>query len=227
MKTFLQGATGRLGQEIVIMAKSLDLNLVPLKRDESVSDVAEPLHIIDVSHPEGTKSLVKGLMSRPNSFLKGIVIGTTGFQESQKEELQAFSELFPVCLAPNFSLGVLFLRSLFQGETASGKKKCNLWKEFGLQAKMTETHHIHKKDAPSGTAKLFMKDLGITEVTSKRIGETFGVHEIVFSSEREEIKISHETFDRSIYAEGAIKTIQAFETRRFAPGLYELSDIIL
>jgi 4-hydroxy-tetrahydrodipicolinate reductase len=74
----------------------------------------------------------------------GLVIGTTGLKDKQKQSIKAASRSIPIVLAPNMSLGVnlLFKLSLLAAET--------LGKEYRVE--IVDVHHIHKKDSPSGTA---------------------------------------------------------------------------
>jgi 4-hydroxy-tetrahydrodipicolinate reductase len=83
-----------------------------------------------------------------------------------------------------------------------------------------ETHHIHKKDAPSGTAKSLANkiDFNHKEIQSIREGTVFGIHEIVFENEYEKIVVKHEVKDHNIFAIGCLKFVQNISI--LSKGLY-------
>ena len=75
--------------------------------------------------------------------------------------------------------------------------------------KIHEVHHIHKKDAPSGTALSWKEWLAKdAEVTSAREGDINGIHELTVTTETEEITLKHNALDRSLFAEGAIWAVE-------------------
>ncbi|HBQ58314.1 MAG TPA: hypothetical protein DD671_01445, partial [Balneolaceae bacterium] len=66
-------------------------------------------------------------------------------------------------------------------------------------------HHVHKKDAPSGTALSWKEWLDKeAEVTSAREGDVKGIHELTVKTGTEEITLKHKALDRALFAEGAI-----------------------
>jgi 4-hydroxy-tetrahydrodipicolinate reductase len=106
-------------------------------------------------------------------------------------------------LATNFSLGMNIIRHSIK--TISAGSEILDDPTFHIH----EVHHIHKKDAPSGTALSWKEWLGQdVEVTSAREGDINGIHELTLKTEREKITLKHEALDRSIFAEGAIWTAE-------------------
>ena len=94
---------------------------------------------------------------------------------------------------------------------------------------MEEIHHIHKLDAPSGTAKsigVLIEDyLGVKpEIGSQRIGEVPGTHTAEFLSEVDKLTFTHEAFSRQGFAEGAVDAALLTET---VTGVHEFKDLIL
>jgi 4-hydroxy-tetrahydrodipicolinate reductase len=73
------------------------------------------------------------------------------------------------------------------------------------EIKLHEIHHIHKKDAPSGTALTWEKLLGRDiDISSERIGDVVGTHQLTVSTATESIYLEHKALDRGIFADGAV-----------------------
>ena len=90
-------------------------------------------------------------------------------------------------------------------------------------------HHVHKLDAPSGTAKvlasLVKSGLGTTpDITSIREGDVPGTHIVKFKSDVDKIKISHEAFSREGFAEGAVVAATMTEDVK---GVHEFKELLL
>ena len=129
--------------------------------------------------------------------------GSTGFEWPQDLDDQVKAANTKWVLATNFSLGMNIIRhsikKISEGSSILKKPSFNIH----------EIHHVHKKDAPSGTALSWKEWLDKeVEVTSAREGDVNGIHELTLSTAREEITLKHEALDRSIFAEGAIWTAE-------------------
>lgn len=125
--------------------------------------------------------------------------GSTGFAwpEDLNERVKAAGTKW--VLANNFSLGMNLIRNAIKVLSAGSDGLKN--PEFHIH----EVHHIHKKDAPSGTAISWKNWLDQpVEITSAREGDVNGIHELTISTATEKITLKHEALDRSIFAEGAI-----------------------
>lgn len=199
------GGKGRLGSLIV---EELVKHQIPhhlIDRSMDLSPLSSSSVIIDVSSPEGTIELLKKLQTV--SIHPGLVIGTTG-SAVPLAQLQAYAtERASVAYTANFSVGVDMLSHMFKSVAP------NYWSQISL----TDLHHIHKKDAPSGTAKRLASVIEqhahhTVDIQSIREGDNFGFHEIVLESEGEVIKISHQAKDRRLFAIGAIRYYQAIQT---------------
>ncbi len=154
---------------------------------------------------------------------KAAVIGTTGWNDICSEVIGAFEEHgTPMIHTSNFSLGV---NAFF----AAVIRTCQVLKDRGYVPEIEEIHHIHKLDAPSGTAKtlaaLVMKHMGVKpEITSRREGEIPGIHTIEFRCGCDRLVFTHEAFSRRGFAEGAVLAAQLTEK---LTGVHEFLDVIL
>lgn len=102
-------------------------------------------------------------------------------------------------LASNFSLGMNIIRRSIQ--TISAGSEILDQPSFHIH----EVHHVHKKDAPSGTALSWKEWLDKeAEITSERKGDVKGIHELSVETGHEKITLRHKALDRALFAEGAI-----------------------
>jgi 4-hydroxy-tetrahydrodipicolinate reductase len=97
-----------------------------------------------------------------------------------------------------------------------------------FDAALVETHHVAKKDAPSGTARVLQNEFAIgwgadVPITSVRVGSVPGTHTLVLDGKFEQIVISHEARDRRVFAEGALIGARWLIGRR---GVFTLDDVL-
>ena len=174
---------------------------------------------IDFTTPEAFRSNYRVLAKK----FKAVVVGTTGWYDIKDEVFEAFRASGTTLVwASNFSIGV---NALF----AAVEKAASVLKGHGYAPKVDETHHIHKLDAPSGTAKslgdIVEESLGQKpEIVSHRIGEVPGIHTVEFLSSVDRLSFTHEAFSREGFAEGAV---YAAELADGIEGIHEFKDLIL
>ena len=153
---------------------------------------------------------------------KAAVIGTTGWNDIAPEVKRAFEEAgTPMIYASNFSLGV---NALF----AAVQKASALLKGAGYTPSIEEIHHIHKLDAPSGTAKslaeLVETCLGETpEISSVREGEVPGIHTLTLEGGCDKLSFRHEAFSREGFAKGAVAAALLTEGLQ---GVHSFSELL-
>ena len=172
---------------------------------------------IDVSSIDNFESITE--FCKKNNL--PLILASTGHSEDQLALLENYCIDFPILIAPNLSLGInLLKKSLLP---LKGSKSIN-------RIEITETHHKEKKDAPSGTAKDLAKfidkflDLDTkTKINFIRDDSSVGIHEIKISLEDDELILTHNAYDRKIFANGAIKAIEWISSQK--PGLYSMQDI--
>ena len=229
-KIVISGALGRMGKRIRELAeKDRELEITGLLEESSRADlgISSSLNeikkgfdcVIEFTTPEATLLRVKETVK----LKKAIVIGTTGFSEEQRKIICDASSRIPIVFAPNFSCGVNLFLSLI------GASANVLGKDYKVSVK--EAHHVHKKDKPSGTAKLMREIVkkGIERdeeisIESVRRGEIVGDHEIVFESGVDTIKISHSAKTRDIFAIGALKAAKFVVGKK--KGTFDMFDVL-
>lgn len=172
---------------------------------------------------------------------KKVIIGTTGLSDSQEAQLKELSSETGIVYAPNYSVGVNATFKLL--EVAA--------KIFGdtVDIEITEAHHRHKVDAPSGTAlkmgriiaDVLGRDLdkvaiygreGITGqreretigFTTIRCGDIIGEHTVMFGGVGERLEITHRAQSRSNFAAGALRA--GIWITEQSSGLYDMQDVL-
>lgn len=159
-----------------------------------------------------------------------VVCGTTGWDvESIKQQLlhnttQPLHHTTPALMwSSNYSIGVNILFAL-------NKQLAKFMEAYpAYTPHMTEVHHIHKLDAPSGTAKTLQEAIGeerlpLHAIESTREGEVPGIHTVIWDSEVDTITISHSAKSRQGFALGAVI---AAEWMKGKMGYHTFEEVIL
>lgn len=200
MQIAISGKSGRMGKSL----------LEQIMRDPSlkvVDSLKEADLIIDFSHPTTLNNLL--------NLNKPLVIGTTGFSEEEFEKIKIASKVIPIFYSANFSLGIAILT----------KTLSFIEKNFPSAIDIVETHHLQKRDMPSGTALRLAKALKTKpKIHSIRAGSIIGEHSLFFTAENERISIKHEAFSRSLFCEGAILAAKFLIKQK--KGLYSMEDLV-
>lgn len=175
--------------------------------------------VIDFSLPEGTVAVLDAVV-RHN---KPLVCGVSGLDDAQMELLDRASAQIPVVYDRNMSLGIAVLEHSVREAAAS------LGLDFEIE--ISETHHIHKKDAPSGTALKLGEAVaaargkdGTVRFEVERRGEVPGDHEVVMRSPTERLTFAHSVTTRQVFADGALRAARWAIGR--AAGLYGMRDVL-
>lgn len=170
-------------------------------------DSLEPLLgaqvVIDFSSPGAMVALASKALESSNASLPVFIVGSTGWKIDERRELESLAEKTPVLMSSNFSLGVLALQEALR--TISP-----LLEGLGYTPVIVETHHKHKKDAPSGTALALQRAIspagpGNVQTHAIRAGEIIGDHSVTYHGVADTLTFSHHAQDRSIFARGAIE----------------------
>ena len=151
-----------------------------------------------------------------------VVSGTTGWN-IEATRLEAIRQKAGLMWSSNYSIGVNLLFAL-------NKQLAKFMEAYpNYTPHMTEVHHIHKLDAPSGTAKTLQEAIGeerlpVADIESIREGEVPGIHTITWDSEVDTITISHSAKSRKGFALGAVI---AAEWMKGKTSWHEFSEVIL
>jgi len=198
--------------------------------------------LIDFSAPKAAIDTAIALSGTGHSGrCKAMVSGTTGFTETEDAALEAAAHSIALLRSGNFSPGVTALSALVELAT----EKLNV----GWDIEILEMHHRHKVDAPSGTALLLgeaaAKGRGLNLAEARvlaregqtgprkdndigfaalRGGGVIGQHEVRLANKLEMITFSHDAFDRSVFARGAVSS--ALWIADQPKGLYSMRDVL-
>lgn len=225
----IHGASGRMGQRLLALApehpglrlaaavaRRADIPGVDPARALPVERLAETppfALLIDFSLPEAFDAALALAVERRAAF----VSGTTGLSEAQRAALLAASAQVPVLWAANFSLGVAVLSDLVERAARALP---------GWDLDIVESHHIHKQDAPSGTALALgasAKSGGAEpRYASLRAGDIVGEHWVQFASVGERVELAHRATSRDIFVRGALAVGEWLAGQ--GPGHYTMRD---
>lgn len=211
-KVFINGADGKMGKAIArIIETQPELGLaVAVKRENGQSVLGDFDVVIDFSSPQGAQEAFAMARKHRRPFLTG----TTNLSEMFLFQMQE-EEKIPVFYAPNVSLSVYFFTELV-------RQAAKMY--AGYELKLHEIHHVHKKDAPSGTAKKLADAMSLPypQVTYERTGEVVGTHTAAFASPFDEITLTHEAKNRDLFADSAVHI--ALWLMKRESGFYTMSD---
>ena len=259
----ITGAGGRMGKALIeAIAQSDDLQLsAAIERPDSklvgvdsgelagisstgiavVSSLQEVVDqfdvLIDFSTPASTTANI-ALCAEQG---KKIVVGTTGFDDQQLQHVHQASEKIAICMASNYATGVNLCFKL--AELAASI----LGDEVDIE--ISETHHRHKVDAPSGTAlslgesvagalnrdlkevavygregQTGARDRQTIGFATQRAGDVVGDHTVLFAAEGERVEITHKASSRMAFANGALRAAKWLNQK--SSGLHSMQDVL-
>jgi 4-hydroxy-tetrahydrodipicolinate reductase len=231
IKLLVHGASGRMGQAVLRLCAEQDRCVVVAAAARTVGQRVvdgvpqfQPAELhavpafdvaIDFSLPEAFDAVLALCVERG----AGLVSGTTGLADGQREALARAAESIPVLWASNFSLGVAVLDELVERAAAALVE----W-----DCDILEAHHSRKKDAPSGTAltlgEAAERGGAAPTYASLRAGDIVGEHTIQFTGLGERVELVHRATSRDIFARGALHAAAQLGGR--PPGQYRLRDLL-
>ncbi|MFA6141739.1 MAG: 4-hydroxy-tetrahydrodipicolinate reductase [Candidatus Omnitrophota bacterium] len=221
-KICVSGSSGKMGSRILELAKQ-DPELSISGEFDVVEENPEQFIekcdcLIEFTAPQASMEHLALCVKHK----KAVVIGTTGFSESDKKQIEDASRNIPIVISPNMSVGVNLLFKM----VADAAKV--LGKEYGVE--IVEAHHVHKKDSPSGTAKeiahIIKEGRGDTKIPieSVREGEIVGEHTVTFESSVDVVEITHSAKTRDIFAKGALQAAKFAVGKKH--GLFNMKDVL-
>ncbi|KGM40800.1 4-hydroxy-tetrahydrodipicolinate reductase [Aquabacterium sp. NJ1] len=258
----IAGASGRMGRMLIEavhnaadaqLAGALDIAASPaIGADASAflgansgvtitSDLRAGLknarYLIDFTRPEGTMEHLRVC----RELGVKMIIGTTGFTDAQKAEIEDAARDIGIMMSPNMAVGVNVVFKLLEQAARALKE--------GYDIEIIEAHHRHKVDAPSGTA-LKMGEIvaegvgrnlqecaiyGREGVTGERApstigfatvrgGDIVGDHTVLFAGIGERIEITHKSSSRATYAQGSLRAVRFLANQPH--GLFGMDDVL-
>lgn len=237
----ITGKSGRMGQALLQAAAA-----EPRVQVTATHDLGEDLDAafgaaacaIDFTVHSFTPQVVAAALKHGRS----LVIGTTGHSAEELSLIHAAAKTLPIVFASNYSVGVNTLFWLT-------RHAARILKQERFDIEVTEMHHRHKIDAPSGTARTLLdilnQETGTSyqaDVTHGRVGnigprkpreigmhtlrggDVVGDHTVIFAADGERVELAHKASSRLTFAAGAIHA--ALWLHGKAPGLYDMQDVL-
>ena len=237
----ITGKSGRMGQALM-QAAAAD----PDSQVTATHDVGQDLDaavqkadcIIDFTVHSFTAQVVEAAMKHGTR----LVIGTTGHSDDEREMIRKAAEKLPIVFASNYSVGVNTLFWLT-------RHAARILTQDRFDIEVTEMHHRHKIDSPSGTARTLLEILNEETGTSYkddvthgrfgnigprppreigmhtlRGGDVVGDHTVMFAADGERVELTHKASSRLTFAAGAVRAAKWLESQ--APGFYDMQDVL-
>jgi len=215
MKISIVGITGRMGQEVSKLLRSDEIFggiSSCTTADEFENIIENSSVVIDFSVPQVSLRAAEYCAK----YQIPLVCGTTGFCDEDFKKLESYAEHTPILYASNFSIGIFLMSRLIQMSE-------KVLDDFDIS--IIDRHHNKKKDSPSGTTLFLASQLKkAPQIVSLRVGGVAGDHICSFTGDDEEITISHRSFNRRVFASGAVKC--AFWLVSQKKGFYSLKDFL-
>lgn len=237
----ITGKSGRMGQTLIQAG-----NENPDTKVSSTHDAGEDLSAafsgVDAAIDFTVHHFTSDVLDAALASNTPLVIGTTGHSDGERAAIAAAAEKLPIVFAPNFSVGVNTLFYLT-------RKAAQILGNDRFDIEVTEMHHRHKIDAPSGTARRLLEILNKETGTSYdedvahgrvgnigarpsreigmhtlRGGDVVGDHTVMFAADGERVELTHKASSRMTFASGAVRAAVWLQDQ--PPGLYDMQDVL-
>lgn len=237
----ITGQSGRMGQALMQAAAADPDSTVTATHDvgqDLDAAVQKADCIIDFTVHSFTANVIDAALRHGTR----LVIGTTGHTDAERDLIRKAAEKLPIVFASNYSVGVNTLFWLT-------RHAARILTQDRFDIEVTEMHHRHKIDSPSGTARTLLEILNEEtgtsykdDVTHGRLGnigprpsrqigmhtlrggDVVGDHTVMFAADGERIELTHKASSRLTFAAGAVRAAKWLESQ--APGLYDMQDVL-
>jgi 4-hydroxy-tetrahydrodipicolinate reductase len=240
LRVGILGSKGRMGKALIEVSSrdsALQATVLLDANDPLASVIGNADVFVDFSTPEATAAHLPLLAEKKIP----VVIGTTGLSKEEWKVLDEASKHTPIVFATNYSVGVNVMWNVI----------ANITKTLAADydADIVESHHRHKKDAPSGTAvttaQVLLNAKGLDYeknvvygrsgrdntrsrdelgVLAVRGGGVVGEHTVIYASDGDKLEIKHTAFSRETFAAGALRAAKWLANKQ--PGLYSMQDVL-
>ncbi len=223
------GKTGKLVAELAAERNHTVRVLAAAENANAKALTPAFLKEFDVAIDFTTPEAVVGNMRACLSHGLRMVVGTTGWYD-HLPELRALAQKHgsPLLYGTNFSIGMQMMLRLAREMTSA-------LKDAGYSFSISETHHISKLDAPSGTS-LTLRDVvlravgghptsmnNLVPIASHRTGDVEGVHALIATGANDRLILTHESKSRRPFAEGAVRAAEWLATHT---GVHDIQDVL-
>ena len=237
----ITGQSGRMGQALMQAAAADPDSTVTATHDvgqDLDAAVQKADCIIDFTVHSFTAQVVEAALKHGTQ----LVIGTTGHSDEEREMIRKAAEKLPIVFASNYSVGVNTLFWLT-------RHAARILTQDRFDIEVTEMHHRHKIDSPSGTARTLLEILNEETGTSYkddvthgrfgnigprpqreigmhtlRGGDVVGDHTVMFAADGERVELTHKASSRLTFAAGAVRAAKWLESQ--PAGLYDMQDVL-
>jgi 4-hydroxy-tetrahydrodipicolinate reductase len=223
MNLLILGGRGKTGSLVAEVARERRHNVAVLDYPENTGGralTADALKGIDVAVDFTTPHAVLENIAACVALRAPMVVGTTGwYGEIPRIKSLVEQSGAGFLYAANFSIGVNLFFDIARTAAAALRQ--------GYAGRILERHHVHKKDAPSGTAVAIanvVREASEIQVpiASEREGEVVGFHQLTLLSENDTITLTHDAKSRRGFAEGAVRAAEWLKGRK---GFYDFKDV--
>ena len=236
----ITGISGRMGQAVSQAAAEAGVPVAATHDAGQALETAIAIAtcVIDFTIHSFTTTLVETALKHGTS----LVIGTTGHTDEERAVIHAAAKTIPIVYASNYSVGVNTLFWLT-------RHAARILTQDRFDIEVTEMHHKHKIDAPSGTARRILEILNEETQTSYqddvahgrlgnigprkpreigmhtlRGGDVVGDHTVIFAADGERVELTHKASSRLTFAAGAVRAACWLENQPV--GLYDMQDVL-
>ena len=233
---------GKMGHEIEKIALQRGHNIIAKIDNEEDFQILRFSDSDTVAIEFSTPATAFDNISRCFDMNIPVVCGTTAwYQHFDKIKERCIKENQALFYAPNFSIGMNIMFML-------NRQLAKITEKYDYKLSLTETHHIHKLDKPSGTAVKLAKDIlennnnyeswtlkecimhnaqctteNALPIEAIREGDVFGIHEVKAESDCDIIQLRHEAFSRKGFATGAVVAAEFLLGKK---GIYTMNDLL-
>jgi 4-hydroxy-tetrahydrodipicolinate reductase len=234
------GKSGRMGQAVIEAAAQAQVPVAATHDagEDLESAISQATCAIDFTIHSFTTTLVEAAVKHGTS----LVIGTTGHTDVERAAIYEAAKSIRIVYAANYSVGVNTLFWLT-------RHAARILTQDRFDIEVTEMHHKHKIDAPSGTARRILEILNEETGTSYqddvahgrfgnigprkpreigmhtlRGGDVVGDHTVLFAADGERVELTHKASSRMTFAAGAVRAASWLEDQPV--GLYDMQDVL-
>lgn len=240
-KLLITGRAGRMGQALVDAAE-LAADAQCTSTHEKGENLLNAFKNVDAAIDFTVHNFTESVIQEALATQTPLVIGTTGHSDEERQIIVEASKKIPIVFAANYSVGVNTLFWLTS-------KAAQILGNDNFDIEVTEMHHKHKIDSPSGTARRLLEILNEetntsyeNDVTHGRVGnigarpakeigmhtlrggDVVGDHTVMFAADGERVELSHKASSRMTFATGAVRAAIWLQDK--PADLYDMQDVL-